>query len=304
METDSPRPQNIIETTDALEAVSACQSMKNALFTVILLGLLMCQLVFWLNHFGLIRGPQTALTNPAASRHTGQSSFGPLFLAAAIAEEQKQTPSAAQTAELVGQVIDKVESGQKAQPQAPVQIVVEKETAKTPSDAAAAEPTPESKPAVQGGDEAGLKELLKEELALFHVSPRFAKGLVAVCNFAILAGAILYSLTLLTCAKISLAGRLGGMNHIVRAFFVSLFLLVFLIPWQVVLPKVLVGAVWLPSELLDGRWNKAGESVFWAVMMYLRFCGLWIAALWFLLWAQLRSAKWARAILRRLGVVR
>jgi len=226
-------------------------------------------------------------------------------LTAAIAQEQeKVSPAGAQTAELVGQVIDKVESGEKAPAQKAVPLVVEKEATTAPSDTAAAEAAPKSEPAAKDESDTNIKTLLKEELALFHISPRFAKGLIAVCNFAILTGAILYSLTLLVCVKISLAGRLGGMNHIVRAFFVSLFLLVFLIPWQVVLPKVLLGAVWLPGELLDGRWDKAGDSVVWAVMLYLRFCGLWLIALWFLLWAQIRSAKWARAILRRLGVVR
>jgi hypothetical protein len=44
----------MIDTTDALEAVSACQSMKNFLFTLILIGLALCQTVFWMNHFGLI----------------------------------------------------------------------------------------------------------------------------------------------------------------------------------------------------------------------------------------------------------
>jgi hypothetical protein len=35
----------MIDTTDALEAVSACQSMKNFLFTLILIGLALCQTV-------------------------------------------------------------------------------------------------------------------------------------------------------------------------------------------------------------------------------------------------------------------
>jgi len=109
---------------------------------------------------------------------------------------------------------------------------------------------------------------------------------------------------LLICLKISLTGRLGGMNHITRAFFVSLFLLVVLVPWQRVMPGVLIGSVWLPGELLCGGWAKADGSVFCNVMFYLRFCGLCFVALWFLLWAQIRSSKWARATLRRLGVVR
>ena len=142
------------------------------------------------------------------------------------------------------------------------------------------------------------------KLSLFHISCWFAKGLVAICNFIILSAVILYCLSLLICLKISLAGRLGGINHIARAFFISLFLLVVVTPWQVVLPKVLIGATWLPSELLCGCWDKADSSIFWKVVFYLRFCGLPFIVLWLLLWAQIRSAKWARATLRRLGVAR
>src|SRR5210317_956500 len=54
MEVSQARPQNMIDTTDALEAVSACQSMKNFLFTLILIGLALCQTVFWMNHFNLV----------------------------------------------------------------------------------------------------------------------------------------------------------------------------------------------------------------------------------------------------------
>jgi len=115
---------------------------------------------------------------------------------------------------------------------------------------------------------------------------------------------ILYCLSLLMCLKISLAGRLGGINHIARAFFISLFLLVIITPWQVVLPKVLIGATWLPGELLCGGWDKAASSIFWKVMFYLRFCGLPFVAVWLLLWTQIRSGKWTRATLRRLGVLR
>ena len=141
-------------------------------------------------------------------------------------------------------------------------------------------------------------------LSLFRISAPFAMGLVTVCNFIIIVSVILYCLTLLMCLKISLAGRLGGINHITRAFFISLFLLVIITPWQVVLPKVLIGSIWMPAELLCGGWAKADSSIFWKVIFYVRFCGLPFVAVWFLMWTQIRSGKWSRATLRRLGVVR
>jgi len=61
---------------------------------------------------------------------------------------------------------------------------------------------------------------------------------------------VLFSLNLLMSLKISIVGRLGGINHIARAFLLSLFLLVLVIPWQICLPETVVGAIYTPRELL------------------------------------------------------
>jgi hypothetical protein len=108
---------------------------------------------------------------------------------------------------------------------------------------------------------------------------------------------------LLVTLKVSLVSRLGGISHITRAFFISLFLLVFLFPWQCIIPRVLIGVIYLPKELLCFFPAKADGSVFWLVLMYLRFVGLWVLAVWLLLWSALRSGRWYRATQRRLGIV-
>lgn len=46
--------EEMIDTTDCLEAVSVMKGMKNFLFWLLLLALLASQGVFWLNWFGLI----------------------------------------------------------------------------------------------------------------------------------------------------------------------------------------------------------------------------------------------------------
>jgi len=324
METSPARPQNMIDTTDALETVSACQSMKNFLFTLILIGLALCQIVFWMDHFGLVKkdgcsacksaGPACPTAVPvepcpmnACPKSKPQASVentGLIFLAATT-DTIPAEPVAAETepAKPIDQAIDEIVKTAN-QPHDDVEVILEKETDRIPADivektapvqTAETETQPEPSPAA---DEFSPKR------DLFSISCQFAAGVVAVCNFIVLAAAILYSLSLLICLKISLTGRLGGMNHITRAFFISLFLLVVLVPWQRVMPGALIGSIWLPRELLCGGWAKADGSVFWKVMFYLRFCGLCLVAVWFLLWAQIRSAKWARATLRRLGVVR
>ncbi|MEN8126758.1 MAG: hypothetical protein ABFR90_03025 [Planctomycetota bacterium] len=327
METNQANPQNMIDTTDALEAVSACQSMKNFLFTLILIGLVLCQIVFWMNHVDLIteKGcsasePPAQTTSPAilsqeqnspeakpqANAQKAAHAEAIVFLAATTESDQQTEPVGIdpETMKNIEKVIEQIgEPTDKEEPEA--EILLEKETdavpAETPTEAAGPEmlepqPLPEEAEAPEDSSQGAL--------SLFRISVPFAAGIVTVCNFIILVAVILYCLSLLMCLKISLAGRLGGINHITRAFFISLFLLVFLTPWQVVLPKVLIGAAWLPAELLCGGWEKAEGSIFWKIMLYLRFCGLPLITVWLLLWAQIRSGKWARASLRRLGMVR
>jgi hypothetical protein len=85
-----------------------------------------------------------------------------------------------------------------------------------------------------------------------------------------------------------------------------MFALVILIPWQVLLPGVVVGAVYLPRELLCGGPGCCDGQLklFWETLFYLRFVGLWAVVVWLYIWAQIRAGKWARATLRRLGIVR
>ena len=320
MEASQARPQNMIDTTDALEAVSACQSMKNFLFTLILIGLALCQTVFWMNHFGLInkqgctacQGDVQKSCSPEANvcpqKACSQSqpqanaqNTGLVFLAATT----EPVATEAQEVKAIEQAIDEiVESANQTQPEA--EILLEKETDTMPAEIPTEAASPEMlQPQVSSEEAETADEAATiDPLSLFRISAPFAKGFVAVCNFIIIVSVILYCLSLLMCLKISLAGRLGGINHITRAFFISLFLLVVITPWQVVLPKVLIGSIWLPGELLCGGWDKVDSSIFWKVMFYLRFCGLPFVALWFLMWTQIRSGKWTRATLRRLGVVR
>lgn len=327
MEMNPAKPQNMIDTTDALEAVSVCQSMKNLLFVLILLGLFVCQIIFWMNHFDLIRGQEGCTACPVLNPQSGAAeqkpsspkpepqanaqmdgwSTAPVSLTATTdllplneAADEK-TPPASPIEETIDDVVG---STGKQQPEEGV--LLEKEPDFIPVDIPAKHASPEMlEPADEAQEAAGTEEdLLKDKLALFRISSDFAKTLVRVCNYIILTAAILYCLTLLICLKVSLVGRLGGINHIARAFFVSLFLLVVLVPWQTLLPGFLIGALWRPGAIWCECWARADGSLFWEVMLYLRFCGLWLLAVGLLLSAQGRSAKWARATLRRLGVVR
>ena len=126
---------------------------------------------------------------------------------------------------------------------------------------------------------------------------------IRICNFALIFSAFVYSLTILIGLKVSLVGRLGGINHVTRALFLSIFAMAFLLPWQVPFRGVMAGAIYTPAELFSCLSRCADTSVAQKSFMYLRFCGPWILTVLFYLAAQVRTIRWARTILRRLGII-
>ena len=125
---------------------------------------------------------------------------------------------------------------------------------------------------------------------------------IRVVNAILILVATLYCLTVLLALKISLVGRLGGINHICRAFFLSLIMLLLLLPWQRIFSGVVIGAIYTPYEL--AKWTSAGtDTIFDIVLFYLRFSGFWLLILLLLICSQLRSGRWTKTILRRLEVI-
>jgi hypothetical protein len=111
----------------------------------------------------------------------------------------------------------------------------------------------------------------------------------------------LYCMAMFFSLMVSLIGRLGGISHISRAFFLSLILLMLVIPWQKIQMSV-VGVIYLPTDLYDSLANKS-TSVMQAVLHYLRFTGYWLIVMLVLLLSQARSARWTKSMLRRLEII-
>ena len=151
------------------------------------------------------------------------------------------------------------------------------------------------------GDE-GEGDSAIEEKSLFGVTfSHLSMGIRIVNSILILTGT-LYCLTILLALKISLVGRLGGINHICRAFFLSLIMLLLLLPWQKAFDCVIIGAVYTPCEMM--KWVSAGTGdMVDIILFYLRFCGFWLLILLLLICSQLRSGRWTKTILRRLEVI-
>jgi hypothetical protein len=102
--------------------------------------------------------------------------------------------------------------------------------------------------------------------------------------------------------KVSMLGRLGGINHITRAFFLSLLALVLLLPWQRVFAPAIIGAIFTPEEMIES-FSTRTPDLFDGIIYYLRFCGFWLLIVLLMILAQIRSSRWAGAILRRLEII-
>jgi hypothetical protein len=252
--------------------------MKNFLFVLAFICLLLLQAAFWLNDLGVVdkscRSCRVAAACPM-SANTEDSKPQPQLPAD---QGQPQTPSGLDATQ--DEITTHAKKAIEDIPASPKPTAETKETAKTtPADSDNDKPTGRLIPKCS------------------HI-----KGLVKACNFILIITATLYSLTLLISLKISLAGRLGGINHISRAFLISLFALVVLMPWQLCFPGAAVGAIYTPMELFHSASAADQASVICKILYYMRYTCLWLLEILLLLCAQIRSAKWAGATLRRLGM--
>jgi len=159
----------------------------------------------------------------------------------------------------------------------------------------AAAPVDPNKPAEAASRKPGLWGLLP------NITFECLSWIVKLVNAILILSACIYFLTVLFSLKVSIVGKLGGINHISRAFFLSLFMFVLLLPWQRVFGGVVMGAIYSPCELAEACAAERTE-IFDKVLFYLRFNGYWLLIFLLLILSQLRTCRWTRAILRRLEV--
>ncbi len=190
------------------------------------------------------------------------------------------------TPSIVKQIVKPLEENETKQLVGEPNKIEEATERKTASESIASEEKPQS----------------SKQTNLFDIKVKHINWIVRFCNFVLILAAMLYCLTLLFCLKISLLGRLGGINHICRAFFLSLVMVVLLLPWQRFFSNIIVGAMYTPDELV--KWCTAERTgIFNTFFHYLRFTGYWLLIILFLVFSQLRSSRWTKAILRRLEVL-
>ena len=117
---------------------------------------------------------------------------------------------------------------------------------------------------------------LKSMLTLIReVNSTSMSNFLKIINTILILSAIIYCLILLESVQIAIAGRLGGINHICRGFFLSLVLVIILLPWQKIFPGFAVGCVFSSQELLNAHSFVKTGDVLDQFVYYARFCILW-----------------------------
>ncbi len=249
-------PENLLDTTDCLEAVGVFRSWKNFLFILIILFMLVLQASFWLVNIGIVK-PEQPVSYPAA----------------VVAEDVKETEEIAKQA-----------TKKKAEIQKAAQQV--------------ATDANQSTKAIEQQDKP------RKIFPFFTIKLTCVASVIRFLNFVLVPAAVLYCLTMLFVLKVSLLGRLGGINHIARAFFMSLVFVVLLLPWSAwrLLSEPIFTGVLFSSAELESR-IFADKGITTTVFFYLRFVGYWVLAVLILVLSQIRSIRWAKATLRRLEVI-
>ena len=157
-------------------------------------------------------------------------------------------------------------------------------------------------PTSEEAEEEPAEDETAEKEFLFGVTFDHLVWVIRFVNAILILAAVLYCLTMLFSLKVSMLGRLGGINHITRAFFLSLLMLIFILPWQKVFDVVAMGAIFTPDELVKWHAEKTGDMLD-MILYYLRFSGYMVLVLLLLILSQIRSCRWAKAILRRLEII-
>jgi len=256
MDENEKKQDDLLATTDSLEAIGVFRTMKNFLFVIVFICLLLLQISFWLVNSSVVKMDGKYETSDEVCSLLSPRPRGcPVLLAVPV-----ETKSS----------VSKPPISQPAEPNSKAQAV----------------------PVVEKVSKA------------FYIKFTNLAVFIRFCDYLLILAAVLYCLTMLFSLKISLLARLGGINHISRAFFLALIMLVILCPWQKLFSGVIAGFIYTPAELAQWYLDYTkGSSIFYEILYYLRFVGLWLVTILLLISAQARSSRWAKAMLRRLEIV-
>jgi hypothetical protein len=283
-------PNNLLDTTDCLEAVGVFKGWKNFLFVIVLLCLLVLQASFLLVDTGCITvEDQAGGTEPA------------VMSSPAGVDSETAEPAIEKVQKLIERMKEsEVEANKTVEAVKPVETTKPEEVAE-PNETA--EPNQPAETISKAAEHKLQRAITWPPTEFFScMTFEYLSWIIRIANAVLILTASLYCLSMLFSLKVSMLGRLGGINHISRAFFLSLLMLILLLPWQRIFGGMVPGAIFTPDELVQWSSAEAGD-VFDTVIYYLRFSGYWLLVLLLLILSQIRSIRWGKAILRRLEII-
>ena len=316
-------PNNLLDTTDCLEAVGVFKGWKNFFFVIIIVCLLLTQISFWLVNLGWV-----TVSTGANITTTGEEVIIRMPITAELKQNMAQDANEAveETAVEPNQPVEANEPEEATEanlpamtekPAVPNEPVTTAQSTESNTPEMATKAPTEMPAQAESAEKEQPEEKITETVApvpnlssgeeetsgfLFGITFDHLVWTIRFANALLILAATLYCLTMLFSLKVSMLGRLGGINHITRAFFLSLLALVLLLPWQKVFSPVIVGAIFTPEEMAKWFSNRTPD-LFDSIIYYLRFCGFWLLIVLLLILAQIRSSRWAGAILRRLEII-
>jgi hypothetical protein len=314
MNENQARQNNLLDTTDCLEAVGVFKGWKNFLFVIVILGLVLLQASFLLVDTGCVKIDEKAVRSESAV--TGDITDLDEGHVELISEDVREAiEPVEELAVEPNEPVEAVVPEEVAEPEA----IAEPEQAVEPEEIAEPEEVTETEEAAEPNEaddpNRPAEEITKAaehklQRAIAWPPTEFLSGItfeylswvIRIVNAVLILTATLYCLSMLFSLKVSMLGRLGGINHISRAFFLSLLMLILLLPWQRIFGGMVPGAIFTPEELVEWSSAEAGD-MFDTVIYYLRFSGYWLLVLLLLILSQIRSIRWGKAILRRLEII-
>ena len=130
---------------------------------------------------------------------------------------------------------------------------------------------------------------------------KLIQGSIKTSNYILTFVAVIYCLVLLIGMKLSLVGQLGGLADTSKAFFLSLIVMVLILPWQHTISSEIHGTLFTYKELTNSYLNLVNsDDPKQYALYYGRFVGLWGLTMLLLVAAQWRSHQAVRKIRRRL----
>jgi hypothetical protein len=156
--------------------------------------------------------------------------------------------------------------------------------------------------AVASDPNAAALSLSNAAEVLSSITPEHLERALGLINSVAFLAAVLFCLTLMFSMMITIVSRLGGIRHISRAFFLSMIVLVFLVPWHAILECSVLGVLFDLEDLAQSMTTKQ-DSLYSTILYYARFCGYWVVALLMIFISQARLGRWAKAMRRRLELI-